>query len=61
MRQFIKRILNRWTSMSLILRILCGLAVGLFLGLAAPRLTGIGILGKMFVSALKGIAPVLVA
>ena len=61
MTQFIKRILNRWTSMSLILRILCGLAVGLFLGLAAPRLTGIGILGKMFVSALKGIAPVLVA
>lgn len=61
MKQWIKQILDRWTSMSLVVRILCGLAVGVFLGLVAPGLSGIGILGKMFVSALKGIAPVLVA
>ncbi len=46
--------------MSLVVRILCGLAVGVFLGLVAPGLSCIGILGRMFVSALKGIAPVLV-
>ena len=61
MKQWIKKLLNRWTSTSLIIRILCGLLVGALLGLLVPSLTGIGILGKMFVSALKGIAPVLVA
>ena len=61
MKQWIKKLLNRWTSTSLIIRILCGLVVGAVLGLLVPSWTGIGILGKMFVSALKGIAPVLVA
>ena len=57
----LKLILDKWTSISLVTRILAGLVVGLFLGLVAPRWTAIGILGRMFVSALKGIAPVLVA
>ena len=43
------------------LRIVLGLAIGTLLGLAVPQWTGIGILGKVFVSALKAIAPVLVA
>lgn len=57
----IKNILSKYTSVSLMMRIFIGLIIGVFLGLVAPRWTGIGILGRMFVSALKGIAPVLVA
>ena len=53
--------LSRYTSTSLMLRIFIGLIVGALLGLLLPSWTGIGILGRMFVSALKGIAPVLVA
>ena len=38
-----------------------GLAIGAVLGLIVPEWTGIAILGQVFVSALKAIAPVLVA
>ncbi|MBQ9462556.1 MAG: serine/threonine transporter SstT [Bacteroidales bacterium] len=55
------KILNAWTGSSLVLRILGGLLIGAVLGLLAPQWTGVGILGKIFVSALKAIAPVLVA
>ena len=58
---FFKSILNKYTSVSLMLRILIGLIIGVLLGIVLPQWTGIAILGKMFVSALKGIAPVLVA
>ena len=54
-------ILRTYTSTSLVLRILIGLVIGLFLALLVPSWTGIGILGTVFVSALKAIAPVLVA
>ena len=54
-------ILRKWTEMSLVLRILIGLIIGAVLGLIVPQWTGISILGKIFVSALKAIAPVLVA
>ncbi len=47
--------------MSLVLRILVGLLIGAVLGLLVPEWTAITILGKVFVSALKAIAPVLVA
>ena len=53
-------ILRKWNSISLVKRIICGLIVGAILGLAIPGVTGIGILGTLFVSALKAIAPVLV-
>ena len=43
------------------LRIFVGLLIGAAIGLAAPQWTGVAILGRIFVSALKGIAPVLVA
>ena len=52
--------LKWWTGTSLVLRILVGLVIGAILGLVCPRWTGIGILGQVFVSALKAIAPVLV-
>lgn len=55
--QFITR---KWVQSSLILRILGGLVVGAALGLAAPGLGGIATLGKIFVGALKAIAPLLV-
>ena len=54
-------LLKRWSDTSLVLRILIGLVIGAVLGLVCPQWTGIGILGKVFVSALKAIAPVLVA
>ena len=54
-------IIHKWTSTSLVLRILIGLLIGAILGLTVPEWTGIGILGQVFVSALKAIAPVLVA
>ena len=55
------KVLKWWTGTSLVLRILCGLVIGAVLGLIVPQWTGIGILGHIFVSALKAIAPVLVA
>ncbi len=56
----VSQILKKWTQTSLVLRILCGLVIGAVLGLLVPGWTGIGILGTVFVSALKAIAPVLV-
>ena len=53
--------LKKWTETSLVLRILIGLVIGAVLGLLCPKWTGIGILGKVFVGALKAIAPILVA
>ena len=54
-------ILSKWSQTSLVLRILVGLIIGASLGLIVPQWTGIGILGIVFVSALKAIAPILVA
>ena len=56
-----KKFLQKWAETSLILRIFCGLVLGAILGLLVPQWTGIGILGQIFVSALKAIAPILVA
>ena len=57
----INSIFSKWIRMSLVLRILIGLIIGACLGLIVPKWTGISILGVVFVSALKAIAPVLVA
>ena len=54
-------LVKKYTEVSLVLRILVGLVIGLALGLLVPKWTGIGILGDVFVGALKAIAPVLVA
>jgi len=54
-------LLKKYTSISLMLRIFLGLLTGATLGLLLPQWTGIALLGKIFVSGLKGIAPVLVA
>ena len=55
-----KKMIQKWNSMSLILRILLGLIIGTGLGFMVPAATGIGSLGTLFVGALKAIAPVLV-
>lgn len=55
-----KKIWQKWNDISLVIRILGGLVVGVILGLLVPQATGISILGNVFVGALKGIAPVLV-
>ncbi len=53
-------IIKKWNSLSLIVRILIGLIIGAILGFAVPQLTWIGVLGQLFVGALKAIAPILV-
>ena len=53
-------IIKKWNSLSLIVRILIGLIIGAVLGILAPKLTWIGVLGELFVGALKAIAPLLV-
>jgi len=55
-----KGIIQKWNQLSLILRIAIGLVLGAILGVAAPNLTVISVLGDVFVGALKAIAPVLV-
>lgn len=57
----IRNYIKKWTQISLVFRILIGLTIGILLGVFCPRLTAISILGQVFVSALKAIAPVLVA
>ena len=55
-----KKLWNKWTEIALVKRILVGLVFGAILGLTVPGATGISILGDVFVSALKAIAPLLV-
>ena len=55
-----KKVWERWTGISLVKRIVVGLAIGVVLALVLPGVSGIGILGNVFVGALKGIAPLLV-
>ena len=55
-----KKIIESWNRISLIKKIICGLAVGVILALAVPQLNVISLLGDLFVGALKAIAPLLV-
>ena len=55
-----KNLIQKWNSINLIKRIICGLIVGIILGLAIPKASVISILGDLFVGALRGIAPLLV-
>lgn len=55
-----KKIWGMWTSVSLVVRIVFGLIIGAFLGIVVPQAAAIGILGDIFVGALKAIAPLLV-
>ena len=54
------KIVKAYNSVSLIIRILCGLVLGTVLGLLFKDLAVIALFGKIFVGALKAVAPVLV-
>ncbi|MBR4670374.1 MAG: serine/threonine transporter SstT [Butyrivibrio sp.] len=54
------KIVKAYNSVSLIIRILCGLVLGTVLGLLFKDIAVIALLGKIFVGALKAVAPVLV-
>ena len=54
-------LISKWNQTSLVLRILIGLVLGTILALTVPQWKAIGVLGIVFVSALKAIAPILVA
>ena len=53
-------LVKMYNSVSLIIRILCGLLIGVVLGLLFNNLSFISLLGSIFVGALKAVAPVLV-
>ena len=50
----------KYNSISLIIRILCGLVIGAVLALTVPGAGWVAELGTLFVGALKAIAPLLV-
>lgn len=55
-----RELVRKWNEISLVKRIVCGLVVGILLGLAAPQATVLSVLGDLFVGALKAVAPLLV-
>ena len=55
-----KQLIKKWNEISLVKRIICGLILGIILGLAIPQITVISLLGDLFVGALRAIAPILV-
>ena len=58
--EFLSNLMKRYTGTSLILRIAIGLVIGAILGVTVKSWTWIGIMGSMFVGALRAVAPVLV-
>lgn len=54
------KLIEKYNSTSLIIRILCGLVIGAVLGLFVDHLGFLALMGSVFVGALKAIAPVLV-
>lgn len=55
------QLLKRWNQISLVKQIIMGLIVGILLAVTVPKyVPGLGILGELFVGALKAVAPVLV-
>lgn len=55
-----RQLWTRWNESSLVLRILCGLVLGVILGMAVPQAQVLSLLGDLFVGALKAVAPLLV-
>ena len=55
-----KRIIRAWNKTNLIKRIGFGMIIGAILGLFVPNVSGIDLLGDLFVGGLKAIAPILV-
>lgn len=55
-----KKIIEKYNEINLILKIAIGLVIGALIGVFLPGWTVVGILGDIFVGALKALAPVLV-
>ena len=55
-----KQVLNYWSQLTLINRIIIGMIIGILLGIFVPQAVAVGTIGTVFVSALKAIAPLLV-
>lgn len=55
-----KKLISTWNNLSLIIRIIIGMLLGLVLALIFPQAKAIAILGQLFVGALKATAPMLV-
>ncbi|MEG2260106.1 MAG: serine/threonine transporter SstT, partial [Raoultibacter sp.] len=55
-----KQLLQKWNGISLIKRIVVGLIIGAVVGIFFPHLEFFTLLGTLFVSALKAVAPILV-
>lgn len=55
-----KNLFAKWNQISLVKRIVIGIIVGIILALIVPNVSGISILGSLFVGALKAVAPILV-
>lgn len=56
-----KRMFSKWNSINLVSRIIVGIIVGVVLALTIPEaVSGITILGTLFILALKAVAPILV-
>lgn len=55
-----KNLISKWSSLSLITRIVIGLILGAILGIAVPKAAALAILGDLFVGALRAVAPILV-
>lgn len=55
-----RNLLTKWNSISLVKRIIIGMIIGIILGMTVPQVKEIGILGALFVGALKAVAPILV-
>lgn len=60
MTSAVKSLWRAYNSVSLILRIVIGMVLGVVVALLAPGWTGISILGDLFVGALRALAPILV-
>lgn len=61
MAGLILKLVRAYCRVNLVLRILCGLLIGVALACVVPGCKAIGLPGVLFVSALKAVAPVLVA
>ncbi len=55
-----KKVLEMYVKVPLILRIAIGLVIGVCLGLLVPAASFVTVFGNVFVGALKGVAPILV-
>lgn len=55
-----RTLIQKWNSMSLVLRIVIGIVVGILLAVVFPQATWLSMLGTLFIGALKAVAPILV-